>query len=118
MLMVTAPAMAANSPASSSACTMAGEAPAASTTLAAMFMATKLVMHCTSGTVCRMVVSCAPGEVVKVILPLSSGGDAGAGAGWDRASPSDSLRQHYLVQVRRVLLSPSRNERPCLSSRH
>jgi hypothetical protein len=45
ILMVSAPEMAANSPASSSACTMAGEAPAASSTLAAMFIATKLVMH-------------------------------------------------------------------------
>jgi len=32
-------------------------------------------------------------------------------------TPSDSLRQHYLVQVLRVLLSPSCDGRPCLSSR-
>ncbi|MNJ82294.1 hypothetical protein D3C77_816000 [compost metagenome] len=49
MLMTTAPAKRANSGASSVACTMAGEAPIASSTLAAMFMDTKLVRHCTSG---------------------------------------------------------------------
>ena len=39
-LIVTAPAMGANSAVSSAACTMAGEAPEASTTFAATFIAT------------------------------------------------------------------------------
>ncbi|KAG0756053.1 hypothetical protein G6F22_020416 [Rhizopus arrhizus] len=49
ILMTTAPAICANSGASSVACTMAGDAPIASSTLAAKFMETKLVRHCTSG---------------------------------------------------------------------
>jgi hypothetical protein len=63
MLIVSAPAIAANSPASSSACTIAGEAPTASSTLAAMFMATKLVMQWTSGGRARNSFSNVPGEV-------------------------------------------------------
>jgi hypothetical protein len=47
------------------------------------------------------------------IVALSGGRTARAGT--QQPSPSDSLRQHYLVQVLRVHLSPSHDERPCLS---
>src|SRR5690606_41849113 len=76
ILIVTAPAMAANSPASSLALTMAGEAPAASSTLAAMFIATSLVMHWTSGLACRIAVRSCPHVGLVIIAPFD-----GAGAG-------------------------------------
>jgi hypothetical protein len=67
MLIVTAPAIRANSPASSSALTIAGEAPAASSTLAEMLMATSFVMHCTNGFFLRIALRSAPQEGEMVI---------------------------------------------------
>ena len=62
ILIVSASAIPANSPDSSFACSIAGEAPAASSTLAAMLVATRLVMHCTSGELARMRASSSDGD--------------------------------------------------------
>ena len=64
ILMLSPAATAAKSPLSSAVWIIAGAAPAASTTLAAKFIATKLVMHCTSGAWSRSAISAMAGDVV------------------------------------------------------
>ncbi len=113
ILIVTAPEIAANSPASSFGMHHGGEAPAASITLAAMFIATKLVMHCTSGGFVRMAVSRVPGVVWFCISSLSGGAETRRGGDAAHRNPERLLRQHYLVQVQQGAFSPSCDGRPC-----
>ncbi|WP_442084420.1 hypothetical protein, partial [Rhizobium johnstonii] len=61
----------------------------------------------------RIAFNIAPGVVLVCIWPISGGGGHGAVRAGDAATPSDSIRRHYPVKVRRVLLSPSVDGRPC-----
>src|SRR5690349_6018532 len=72
-------------------------------------------MQCTSGGSRRMACSNRPGvsSMTVIVPPLEGAVTGSADETW---SPSDSLRQHDLVQVPRVLLSPPRSGRPCLSN--
>jgi hypothetical protein len=76
-------------------------------------------MHCTSGDARRISCSRLPREKSRVEFPFvifAPFGGAVTGRCPSGLAPSDFLRQHDLVQVRRVHLSPPFGERPCLSA--
>ncbi len=112
MLTVSTRASAANSTTSSRAWTIAGEAPTARSTFAMTFMATKFVMLWTRGRSARMASRIVPGVCMR--LSLGRGESDRKRTNAARGPVADFLRQHDLVQVRRVLLSPrTTRRRPC-----